>query len=172
MSSRAQPPNPAAQASGTSGRAPRVGVVMGSASDFEHMRAACEVLEELGIEHETRVVSAHRTPDLMFEYAAQAEGRGIKVIISGAGGAAHLPGMIAAKTIIPVIGTPIPATALAGLDSILSIAQMPRGTPVATMAIGRTGAINAALFAAAILALAEPGLNERLAAWRERHQGE
>ena len=149
-----------------------VGVVMGSASDFEHMRAACETLQELGIPHEKRVVSAHRTPDLMFDYAARAERRGLKIIIAGAGGAAHLPGMLAAKTILPVIGVPIPATSLGGMDSLLSIAQMPKGVPVATMGIGRDGAINAALFAAAILASADPGLNKRLAEWRKRHSDE
>lgn len=149
-----------------------VGVVMGSANDFEHMSAACETLRELGIAHEKRVVSAHRTPDLMFDYAVRAEGRGLKMIIAGAGGAAHLPGMLAAKTILPVIGVPIPATSLGGMDSLLSIAQMPKGVPVATMGVGRDGAINAALFAAAILASGDPGLSKRLAQWRESHSDE
>lgn len=149
-----------------------VGVVMGSASDFEHMQAACETLQELGIVYEKLVVSAHRTPDLMFDYAARAERRGLKIIIAGAGGAAHLPGMLAAKTTLPVIGVPLPATSLRGMDSLLSIAQMPKGVPVATMGIGRDGAINAALFAAAILASTDPGLSKRLAEWREGHSDE
>lgn len=149
---------------------PKVGVVMGSANDFAHMRAACETLAQLGIAYEKRVVSAHRTPALMFRYAVQAKRRGLQVIIAGAGGAAHLPGMLAAKTVLPVIGVPIPATALGGLDSVLSIAQMPTGTAVGTMAIGGVGAVNAALLAAAILAASSPGLHLRLAQWRERHR--
>ena len=131
--------------------APRVGIIMGSTSDHETMKAAAAMLDELGIAHETRVVSAHRTPDLMFRYASEAKGRGIEVIIAGAGGAAHLPGMVATKTELPVIGVPVQSKALNGLDSLLSIVQMPAGVPVATMAIGN--AANAALFAARILAL-------------------
>src|ERR1035441_2747970 len=129
-----------------------VGIIMGSASDWETMRGAAETLESLGVAHEVRVVSAHRTPDLLFEYAASARARGLKAIIAGAGGAAHLPGMTAAKTSIPVLGVPVQSKTLNGLDSLLSIAQMPGGVPVATFAIGAAGAKNAALFAAAILA--------------------
>jgi 5-(carboxyamino)imidazole ribonucleotide mutase len=136
--------------------APRVGIIMGSTSDLETMRAAATTLQELGIAFEMRVVSAHRTPDLMFRYASEAKARGIEVIVAGAGGAAHLPGMVATKTDLPVIGVPIQSKALNGLDSLLSIAQMPAGVPVATMAIG--GATNAALFAARILALRDPEL--------------
>jgi 5-(carboxyamino)imidazole ribonucleotide mutase len=146
--------------------APRVGVVGGSRSDFPVLEEAVAVLDELGVASELRVVSAHRTPDLLFRYADEAEARGIKVIVAGAGGAAHLPGMLAAKTRLPVIGVPIPSRHLQGLDSLLSIVQMPRGIPVATVAIG--GAANAGLLAAAILALADPALAERLAAWRGR----
>jgi 5-(carboxyamino)imidazole ribonucleotide mutase len=141
--------------------APRVGIIMGSTSDHETMRAAATMLEELGVPHEVRVVSAHRTPDLMFRYASEAKGRGIQVIIAGAGGAAHLPGMVAAKTELPVIGVPVQSKALNGLDSLLSIAQMPPGVPVATMAIGN--AANAALFAARILALHDQELAQKLA---------
>ena len=130
----------------------QVGVIMGSSSDWETMRHAVDVLKELGIAHEAKVVSAHRTPDWMFEYAESAESRGLEVIIAGAGGAAHLPGMLAAKTLVPVLGVPIPATILNGVDSLLSIVQMPRGVPVGTLAIGKPGAGNAALFAAEILA--------------------
>jgi 5-(carboxyamino)imidazole ribonucleotide mutase len=140
----------------------RVGIIMGSLSDLETMRAASTTLQELGIPHEVRVVSAHRTPDLLFEYAAAAAGRGLKAIIAGAGGAAHLPGMAAAKTQLPVIGVPVKSAALNGIDSLLSIAQMPAGVPVATMAIGN--ATNAALFAARILALEDPALLARLEA--------
>jgi len=129
-----------------------VGIIMGSSSDWETMQGAAEILESLGIAHEVRVVSAHRTPDLLFEYAASARERGLKAIIAGAGGAAHLPGMTAAKTSVPVLGVPVPSKALNGIDSLLSIAQMPSGVPVATFAIGSAGAKNAALFAAAILA--------------------
>jgi 5-(carboxyamino)imidazole ribonucleotide mutase len=143
-----------------------VGVIMGSQSDWETMRHAAETLESLGIEHETRVVSAHRTPDLLFEYAAGAEERGLEVLIAGAGGAAHLPGMVAAKTVLPVLGVPIESKALSGMDSLLSIVQMPAGVPVGTLAIGRAGAVNAALLAAAILARGRPELRERLGAWR------
>jgi 5-(carboxyamino)imidazole ribonucleotide mutase len=146
--------------------APVVGVVGGSRSDFPTLEAACAVLMDLGVPSELRVVSAHRTPDHLFRYAEEAAGRGLKVIIAGAGGAAHLPGMLAAKTMLPVIGVPIPTQHLGGLDSLLSIVQMPRGIPVATVAIGN--AMNAGLLAAAILALGDPGLAERLAAWRAR----
>jgi 5-(carboxyamino)imidazole ribonucleotide mutase len=139
---------------------PVVGIIMGSSSDLETMRAAATMLQELGVPHELRVVSAHRTPDLMFRYAAEAAGRGLQVIIAGAGGAAHLPGMVATKTQLPVIGVPVESRALKGLDSLLSIAQMPAGVPVATMAIG--GAANAALYAARILALTDPALRARL----------
>ncbi|HVN91028.1 MAG TPA: 5-(carboxyamino)imidazole ribonucleotide mutase [Candidatus Binataceae bacterium] len=155
------------EAAGLTPAAPIVGVVMGSANDFGHMSAACEVLEELRIPYEKRVVSAHRTPRLMFEYGTESVARGLKVIIAGAGGAAHLPGMLAANTILPVIGVPIPATALDGLDSMLSIVQMPRGTPVATMAIGRAGAANAALLAARILASSDQDLAKRLDDWQQ-----
>lgn len=142
---------------------PRVGIIMGSLSDLDTMRSASTTLTELGIEHEMRVVSAHRTPDLLFRYAESAAGRGIRAIIAGAGGAAHLPGMAAAKTLLPVIGVPVRSSNLNGLDSLLSIAQMPAGVPVATMAIGN--ATNAALFAARVLALEDPALAERLQAY-------
>jgi 5-(carboxyamino)imidazole ribonucleotide mutase len=141
---------------------PLVGIIMGSTSDFETMRAAATTLQELGVPFEMRVVSAHRTPDLMFRYAAEAHGRGLRVIIAGAGGAAHLPGMVATKTNLPVIGVPVESKALKGFDSLLSIVQMPAGVPVATMAIG--GAANAALLAARILALADDALAQKLAA--------
>ncbi len=147
-----------------SASAPRVGVVMGSRSDWETMRHAAEVLEQLGIAHEVEVVSAHRTPDKLFAYADAAPGRGIEVIIAGAGGAAHLPGMLAAKTRLPVLGVPVQSRALSGLDSLLSIAQMPGGVPVGTLAIGESGAKNAGLLAAAILALHD----ERVARALER----
>ena len=145
-----------------------VGVIMGSRSDWETMRHACETLEALEVPFEQRVVSAHRTPDLLFRYAEEAAGRGLRVIVAGAGGAAHLPGMLAAKTALPVIGVPVPTQHLGGLDSLLSIVQMPRGVPVATVAIGN--AENAALLAASILALSDPGLAERLADWRARQR--
>jgi 5-(carboxyamino)imidazole ribonucleotide mutase len=145
---------------------PLVGIIMGSQSDWETMRHAAETLEALGIEYETRVVSAHRTPDLVFEYASSAEERGLEVIVAGAGGAAHLPGMTAAKTTLPVLGVPVESKALSGLDSLLSIVQMPAGVPVGTLAIGRAGAVNAALLAAAIVARGRPELVERLRAWR------
>jgi 5-(carboxyamino)imidazole ribonucleotide mutase len=145
---------------------PRVGVIMGSLSDWETMKHACDVLDELNIPYEKKVVSAHRTPDLMFEYAAGAAARGLQVIIAGAGGAAHLPGMVAAKTELPVIGVPVQSKALNGLDSLLSIVQMPAGVPVATTAIGRAGAVNAGLLAARILGAFEPEIRERLAARR------
>jgi 5-(carboxyamino)imidazole ribonucleotide mutase len=143
-----------------------VGVIMGSKSDLKHMRAATELLQELGIPHEVRVVSAHRTPDWMFEYASTAENRGLEVIIAAAGGSAHLPGMVAAKTLLPVLGVPIPATALNGVDALLSIVQMPRGIPVGTLAIGEPGAANAALLAASIVSRGRPALRERLRTWR------
>ena len=145
---------------------PLVGVVMGSKSDYEVLSAAVEILRALDIPHEARVVSAHRTPDWLFEYAETARERGLRAIIAGAGGAAHLPGMLAAKTLVPVLGVPVAATQLNGLDSLLSIVQMPKGVPVATFAIGKPGAANAALFAAQILAAADPALDQRLSAWR------
>jgi 5-(carboxyamino)imidazole ribonucleotide mutase len=147
---------------------PLVGIIMGSASDWEIMQAAAEVLDKLGVAYEVRVVSAHRTPDLLFEYAAGARGRGLQVLIAGAGGAAHLPGMAAAKTILPVLGVPVPTKTLGGLDSLLSIVQMPAGVPVATFAIGSAGAGNAALCAAAILANSHPGIATALAEFRQR----
>jgi 5-(carboxyamino)imidazole ribonucleotide mutase len=150
------------------GAAPRVGVIMGSRSDWDTLRHASETLTALGVAHECRVVSAHRTPDLLFEYAAQAAGRGIEVIIAGAGGAAHLPGMTAAKTRLPVLGVPVLSRALQGVDSLLSIVQMPRGVPVGTLAIGEAGAVNAALLAAAILALHDADLGARLDDYRAR----
>jgi len=140
---------------------------MGSQSDFEHLSPACEMLAELGVPYETKIVSAHRTPARMAEYAMSAESRGIQVIIAGAGGAAHLPGMVAANTILPVLGVPVPATALSGLDALLSIVQMPRGVPVGTLAIGKPGAANAGLLATAIVALGNPQLRERMRTWRE-----
>lgn len=145
---------------------PRVGVVMGSQSDWETMEHAATTLDRLGIDHEVRVVSAHRTPDRLFEYAAQAVGRGLRVIIAGAGGAAHLPGMLAAKTRLPVFGVPVRSKALNGMDSLLSIAQMPAGIPVGTLAIGRSGAVNAALLAAAVLALDDAAVATALEAFR------
>lgn len=145
---------------------------MGSKSDWETMSHACMVLEELQVPYEKKVVSAHRTPDLMFEYAEQAAARGLKVIIAGAGGAAHLPGMVAAKTMLPVIGVPVQSRALQGLDSLLSIVQMPGGIPVATVAIGKAGAINAGLLAAQVLGAFDPELAERLTARRERTRDE
>jgi 5-(carboxyamino)imidazole ribonucleotide mutase len=146
---------------------PLVGIIMGSQSDWETMRHAAETLDALGVEYETKVVSAHRTPDLVFEYASTAEERGLEVIVAGAGGAAHLPGMTAAKTTLPVLGVPVESKALSGLDSLLSIVQMPAGVPVGTLAIGRAGAINAALLAAAVVARRRPDLAERLRAWRQ-----
>jgi 5-(carboxyamino)imidazole ribonucleotide mutase len=151
---------------------PLVGIIMGSSSDWETMRHAAELLTALSVPFETRVVSAHRTPDLLFEYASGAEARGIEVLIAGAGGAAHLPGMTAAKTLLPVIGVPIQSKALNGLDSLLSIAQMPAGVPVATVAIGEAGAKNAALLATAILAARHPPLRDALRAFRERQTAE
>lgn len=151
---------------------PLVGVVMGSRSDFEVLAPAVEILGELGIAHEARIVSAHRTPDLLFEYAEQAEGRGLRAIIAGAGGAAHLPGMLAAKTLVPVLGVPVPATALQGIDSLLSIVQMPKGVPVGTLAVGKPGAANAALLAAEMLATTDEELRARLRKWREARREE
>jgi 5-(carboxyamino)imidazole ribonucleotide mutase len=145
---------------------PKVGVVMGSQSDWPTMRGAAEILSALAVPHEVRVVSAHRTPDRMFAYAEAAAGRGLAAIIAGAGGAAHLPGMLAAKTRVPVLGVPVQSKALSGLDSLLSIVQMPKGVPVATFAIGEAGAANAGLFAAAMLATGDAGLAARLEAWR------
>jgi 5-(carboxyamino)imidazole ribonucleotide mutase len=144
-----------------------VGIIMGSQSDWETMKNAANTLESLGVSYETRVVSAHRTPDRMFEYAEQAAGRGLRVIIAGAGGAAHLPGMVAAKTVVPVLGVPVQSKALNGMDSLLSIAQMPAGIPVGTLAIGAAGATNAALLAAAIIGTTEPAVREALEAFRE-----
>jgi 5-(carboxyamino)imidazole ribonucleotide mutase len=151
---------------------PLVGIVMGSRSDYAVMRAAVEVLREFGVAHEARVVSAHRTPDLLFEYAEAAVGRGLRVIIAGAGGAAHLPGMMAAKTVVPVLGVPIAATALQGMDALLSIAQMPKGVPVGTMAIGASGAANAGLLAVAMLATGDAKLRAKLVAWRKARRDE
>jgi len=148
---------------------PQVGIIMGSTSDRPVMDAAAEVLAELGIAHEVRIVSAHRTPDWMFEYASEAESRGIKVIIAGAGGAAHLPGMTASKTVLPVIGVPVPGEHLHGLDSLLSIVQMPGGVPVAAVAVGRAGAVNAALLAARILGIGNAQVRERV---RQRQQAQ
>jgi 5-(carboxyamino)imidazole ribonucleotide mutase len=145
---------------------PLVGIIMGSKSDWDTLRPASETLDQLGVAHETRVVSAHRTPDLLFEYASGAAGRGLKVLIAGAGGAAHLPGMTASKTALPVLGVPVQTKALNGMDSLLSIVQMPAGVPVATFAIGPAGATNAALFAAAILATTDDGLAKKLAEFR------
>jgi 5-(carboxyamino)imidazole ribonucleotide mutase len=145
---------------------PLVGVVMGSRSDYEVLKAAVDVLHEFAIPCEVRLVSAHRTPDWLFRYAEEAEGRGLRVIIAGAGGAAHLPGMMAAKTLVPVLGVPVPATSLQGMDALLSIVQMPKGVPVGTFAIGKPGAANAAIFAAEMLATNDPALRLRLREWR------
>jgi 5-(carboxyamino)imidazole ribonucleotide mutase len=147
---------------------PLVGLIMGSRSDWETMAHAAETLEALGVPYEARVVSAHRTPDLLFEYAATAEARGLEVIIAGAGGAAHLPGMTSAKTLLPVLGVPVESKALKGVDSLLSIVQMPAGVPVGTLAIGRAGAVNAALLAAAILARKHPQFQDALRRYREQ----
>ena len=144
-----------------------VGIIMGSQSDWETMKNAADMLAQLGVPHETRVVSAHRTPDRMFEYAEQAEGRGLQVIIAGAGGAAHLPGMVAAKTVVPVLGVPVQSRALSGMDSLLSIAQMPAGIPVGTLAIGVAGATNAALLAAAIIGNTSPQVRAALQQFRD-----
>jgi 5-(carboxyamino)imidazole ribonucleotide mutase len=152
------------------GTDPVVGIVMGSASDWDTMQHASRALRDLGVPHETRVVSAHRTPDDMFAYAESAATRGLRCIIAGAGGAAHLPGMLAAKTAVPVLGVPVQSRALQGLDSLLSIVQMPRGVPVATFAIGEAGAANAGLFAAALLAVSDAALGERLRAFRREQE--
>ncbi|HWY05226.1 MAG TPA: 5-(carboxyamino)imidazole ribonucleotide mutase [Candidatus Acidoferrales bacterium] len=154
------------RAAGNKSGTPLVGIIMGSTSDWETMEHTANTLRELGVPHETRVVSAHRTPDLLFEYASSAEKRGIEVIIAGAGGAAHLPGMTAAKTVLPVLGVPVESKALKGLDSLLSIAQMPGGIPVGTLAIGKAGAINAALLAAAILGNKHGAVREALRKFR------
>ena len=150
----------------TAGDAPLVGIVMGSRSDWETMQHAAAQLEALGVPHEVRVVSAHRTPDVLFDYAASAQSRGLRAIIAGAGGAAHLPGMLAAKTLVPVLGVPVASRHLQGVDSLHSIVQMPKGVPVATFAIGAAGAANAALFAVAMLAGDDAALRERLAQFR------
>lgn len=162
-------PIPAADPAATS---PLVGVIMGSSSDYPHLEPACALLAELGVPYEARVVSAHRTPDWMFRYAEEAEVRGLHVIVAAAGGAAHLPGMVAAKTLVPVLGVPVPATALQGMDALLSIVQMPAGVPVGTLAIGRAGAINAAILAAEIVGLHRPEVRERLRTWREDRAGQ
>ena len=151
---------------------PLVGIVMGSTSDWETMSLAAETLEKLGVTHEVKVVSAHRTPDLLFEYASSAQGRGIEVIIAGAGGAAHLPGMLAAKTTLPVLGVPVQSKALNGLDSLLSIVQMPAGVPVGTLAIGSAGARNAALLAASILANKYPNIDQAVKKFRRQQTDE
>ncbi len=145
---------------------PLVGVIMGSASDFDSLKPACDMLEQFGVPYEKAVVSAHRTPDWMFEYASTAESRGLLVIIAAAGGAAHLPGMVASKTLVPVLGVPVPATALNGVDALLSIVQMPAGIPVGTLAIGKPGASNAGILAAEIVGSHRPEVRERLRAWR------
>ena len=147
---------------------PAIGIIMGSQSDWATLKACADMLEALGVAYETRIVSAHRTPDRMAAYAKEAEARGLKAIIAGAGGAAHLPGMVASMTTLPVLGVPVESRALKGLDSLLSIAQMPGGVPVATFAIGEAGAKNAALHAAAILGLSDLGVKRRLDAWRDR----
>ncbi len=146
---------------------PQVGLIMGSVSDWETLSHGADILERLGVAHEVRVVSAHRTPDLLFDYAGSAAARGLRVLIAGAGGAAHLPGMVASKTTLPVLGVPVQSQALNGLDSLLSIVQMPAGVPVGTLAIGRAGAINAALFAASILALGDAAVRDALIAFRQ-----
>lgn len=145
---------------------PAIGIIMGSQSDWPTMRCAANALDELGVAYETRIISAHRTPDRMYDYAKQAEGRGLKIIIAGAGGAAHLPGMVASLTRLPVLGVPVPSRALSGLDSLLSIVQMPAGIPVGTLAIGEAGAFNAGLLAAQILANSDPDLAIRIEKWR------
>ena len=155
----------------TSSSTPLVGVVMGSKSDWDTMQHVKEVLEQFDVPHECRIVSAHRTPLWLAEYAAEAEGRGLEVIIAGAGGAAHLPGMMAAQTLLPVLGVPVESKALKGMDSLLSIVQMPRGIPVGTLAIGQSGAVNAALLAIAILANSRPDLREKLRKYRDNQTG-
>jgi 5-(carboxyamino)imidazole ribonucleotide mutase len=151
--------------------APVVGIIMGSTSDWETMRHAADTLDQLGVAHETKVVSAHRTPKRLYDYAHSAKQRGLKAIVAGAGGAAHLPGMTASMTALPVLGVPIETQALKGMDSLLSIVQMPAGIPVGTLAIGKAGAINAALLAAAMLATVDDALAERLEAWRAKQTG-
>jgi 5-(carboxyamino)imidazole ribonucleotide mutase len=163
MPKRRTPSTPAKRSAATTAL---VGVIMGSKSDLKHMQAAVDLLKWMEIPHEVRVVSAHRTPDWMFEYASTAEDRGLEVIIAAAGGSAHLPGMVASKSLLPVLGVPIPATALNGVDALLSIVQMPRGVPVGTLAIGEPGAANAALLAAAIVSRGRPEIREKLRAWR------
>ena len=148
--------------------APKVGVIMGSQSDWSTMKHVAEVLDELGVAHECRIVSAHRTPKRMVAYAESAQSRGLRVIVAGAGGAAHLPGMVASMTHLPVLGVPVESKALSGLDSLLSIVQMPAGVPVGTLAIGKAGATNAGLMAASIVGLSDPAVAEALAAWRQR----
>lgn len=150
---------------------PLVGIIMGSSSDWETMRHAADTLDKLGVPHERKIVSAHRTPKRLYEYASSAKERGLKLVIAGAGGAAHLPGMTASMTSLPVLGVPVESQALKGMDSLLSIVQMPAGVPVGTLAIGKAGAINAALLAAAILANQDSALAERLDAWREAQTG-
>jgi 5-(carboxyamino)imidazole ribonucleotide mutase len=150
---------------------PLAGIIMGSGSDWDTMKYTSKTLTDLGVPHETRVVSAHRTPDLLFEYASSAENRGIEVIIAGAGGAAHLPGMTASKTVLPVLGVPVESRTLKGLDSLLSIAQMPGGVPVGTLAIGKAGAVNAALLAAAVLGAKHPTIREALRKFRSDQTG-
>ena len=152
--------------------APLVAIIMGSRSDLDTMQPARDILTELAIPHEVRIVSAHRTPDWMFEFASTAESRGLEVIIAAAGGAAHLPGMVAAKTNLPVLGVPVPATQLTGIDALLSIVQMPKGVPVGTLAIGKPGAANAALLAARILSLSRPDLRTRLSHWTSSRTAE
>ncbi len=168
MAARKAAKKPQPKAARASRRGPLVGIIMGSQSDWSTMHHAAELLEALGVPHETRIVSAHRTPKRMVEYAESARGRGIRVIIAGAGGAAHLPGMTASLTSLPVLGVPVESAALKGQDSLLSIVQMPAGVPVGTLAIGRAGAVNAALLAASILALGDPALAARLDAYRHR----
>jgi 5-(carboxyamino)imidazole ribonucleotide mutase len=158
--------------SNASADSPLVGIIMGSKSDFDVLAPAAEILNELGVPHEVKIVSAHRTPDWMFEYAESAESRGLEVIIAAAGGAAHLPGMVAAKTTLPVLGVPVPATMLQGIDSLLSIVQMPKGVPVGTLAIGKAGAANAGLLAASIVANKRPELREKLKVWRNARRDE
>jgi 5-(carboxyamino)imidazole ribonucleotide mutase len=151
---------------------PLVGIIMGSKSDYETLAPAAEILKELGVPHEVKIVSAHRTPDWMFQYAEDAEARGLLVIIAGAGGAAHLPVLVAEKTTLPVLGVPVPATMLNGIDSLLSIVQMPKGVPVGTLAIGKPGAANAGLLAASIVANSRPELREKLKTWRAARRDE
>jgi 5-(carboxyamino)imidazole ribonucleotide mutase len=166
------PTRPPAASGSAPATPPWVGVIMGSRSDLRIMSHAADLLVELDIPHEVRVVSAHRTPDWMFDYAGSAEARGLEVIIAAAGGAAHLPGMVAAKTLLPVLGVPIPATMLNGVDALLAIVQMPKGVPVGTLAIGEPGAANAALLAASIVAARHPEVRERLRAWRAARTAE